>query len=194
MEQLGSLDSLSLREKKKYSEMPENWKLQPLCCLSDISEEEVYYAVPEGDKGPDWAILRQPKAFALYLLNKKGEEVLYFKKHIGLFADKLEIFDASENLLGSVRKHGSSKIKIQFEAMDAAGRVFCSIEGHPEDPETFHILKDTATVGRISKRPTPLVEEGMSRKDHFGIVFPFAADTTEKSVLLGALFLIDLMF
>jgi hypothetical protein len=49
-------------------------------------------------------------------------------------------------------------------------------------------------VGRISKRPTPLVEEGMSRKDHFGIVFPFAADTTEKCVLLGALFLIDLMF
>jgi hypothetical protein len=194
MEQLESLDLLSLREKKKYTRTPEDWKLQPLCCLSDSSEEEVYYAVTEGDKGPDWALLRQPKAFALYLLNKKGEEVLYFKKHVGLFGEKLEIFDASENLLGSVRKQGSSKIKIQFQALDAGGKAFYDIEGRPEDPDIFHIMRGAVALGRISKRPTPLVEEGISRKDHFGVVFPFAADATEKSVLLGALFLIDLMF
>ncbi|MFH1209119.1 MAG: phospholipid scramblase-related protein [Candidatus Omnitrophota bacterium] len=195
MEQLEFLDSLSLREKKKYSDMPETWKLKPLCCLSDVSEEEVYYAVSEGDKGSDWAVLRHPPlAFELYLLNKKGEQTFYFKKHAGLFSDKLEIFNASEDRLGSVQKQRSPKTKIQFQTMDAGGRALYGIEGRLEDLETFHILQGAVTVGKISKRPTPIVDEGISRKDHFGIVFPLAADTTEKGVLLGALFLIDLMF
>ncbi len=192
MEQLESLDSLNLREKKEYSSIPENWKLKPICCLSDISEEEIYYAASEDAGGPDWAVFRQPHAFALYLINKKGEQVLYFKKRVGLFANKLEISDASDDLLGSVQKQGSSKT--QFQAMDAGGRILYGIEGRPEDLEVFHIRKGAVTVGKISKRPTRIAEEGILRKDHFGIVFPFASDTTEKSILLGALFMIDLTF
>jgi hypothetical protein len=195
MEQLETLDSLNISEKKRYPEMPENWKLQPLCCLSNISEEEIYYAVSEGDKGPDWAVLRHPPlAFALYLLNKNGEQALCFRKQTGLFTDKLEIFDSFENRLGSIHKQRSPKTKIQFQVMDVGGRVIYGIEGRLEDLEIFHIMKGTAVVGKISKRVIPVPEEGISRKDHFGIVFPLAADTTEKAVLLGALFLIDLMF
>jgi hypothetical protein len=190
MEQLGSLDSLNLREKKKYSGIPESWKVKPVCCLSDISEEEVYYAASEG--GSDWAVFRQPRAFAFYLLNKKGEQILHFRKHVGLFTNKLEILDASEDRLGSVQKQGVSKT--QFQVLDAGGRALYGIASHLEDPETFHILKGASTVGKITKRPIRIAGEGISLKSHFGIVFPFAADTAEKSILLGALFLVDLTF
>jgi hypothetical protein len=192
MEQLKSLDSLNLREKKKYSGIPEGWKLKPVCCLSNISEEEVYYAASEGGAVSKLDVFRKSPAFTLYLLNKKGEQILYFEKHAGLFTNKIEIFDASEDLLGSVQKQGSSKT--HFQALDAGGQVLYGIDGPPANPETFHIRKGDATVGKISKRPTRLAEEGVSRNDHFGIVFPFAADRTEKSILLGALFLIDLSF
>ncbi len=192
MEQLKNLDSLNLREKKKYSGIPENWKLKPACCLSDAAEEELYYAVSEGGAASDLAVFRKSHEFTLYLLNKKGEQVLYFKKHAGLFANKVEVFDASEDLLGSVQKHGPSKT--HFQVLDAGGQVLYGIEGPPSNPETFHIRKGDATVGKFSKRPTRIAEEGVSSNDHFGIVFPFAADPAEKSVLLGALFLIDLSF
>lgn len=192
MEQLKALDSLSLREKKKYSGVPDGWKLKPVCCISDISEKEIYYAASEGGIVSDLAAFRKAHAFTLYLLNEKGEQTLCFKKHAGLFANKMEIFDASEDLLGSVQKQGSSKM--HFQVLDTGGQASYDIEGSPEDPEMFHIRKGDATVGKISKRPTRMAEEGVSRNDHFGIVFPFAADPTEKSVLLGALFLIDLSF
>lgn len=192
MEQLRHLDSLSLREKKKYSDVPEGWKLTPVCCLSDISEEEVYYAVSEGGAVSALAAFHKSSAFTLYLLNKKGEQTLCFKKHAGLFANKMEIFDASEGLLGSVQKHGSSKT--HFQVLDAGSQVLYGIEGPSANPETFHIWKGDAIVGRISKRPVRIAEEGVSRSDHFGIVFPFSADVAEKSILLGALFLIDLTF
>ena len=104
----------------------------------------------------------------------------------------MEIFDASEDLLGSVQKQGSSKT--HFQALDAGRQVLYDLESSPANPETFHIRKGGATTGKISRRPTRIAEEGVSRNDHFGIVFPFVADTVEKSVLLGALFLIDLTF
>ena len=192
MEQLKHLDSLTLREKKKYVGIPTAWKLKPLCCLSDISEEEFYYAAAEGGAVSDLAAFRKSHAFTLYLLNKKGEQILSFKKHAGLFANKMEVFDAAEDLLGSVQRHGSSKT--HFQILDAGGQVLYEIEGPPVDPETFHIRKADATVGKISKRPTRIAEEGVSSNDHFGIVFPLAADASEKSILLGALFLIDLTF
>ena len=192
MEELRSLDSLSLREKKKYSGIPGNWKLKPICCLSDITEKEVYYAASEGGAVSELAVFRKSHAFTLYLLDGKGDEVLCFKKHAGFFANKMEVFDASENLLGSIQKQGSSKT--HFQVLDAGGQVLYSLESSPADLETFHIREGDAVVGKISKRPTRVAEEGVSRNDHFGIVFPFAADATEKKILLGALFLIDLSF
>jgi hypothetical protein len=192
MDELKHLDSLSLREKNQYSGIPANWKLRPVCCLSDISEEEVYYAASEGGSVSELAAFRKAHAFTLYLLNKKGEEILCFKNHAGLFAHKLEVFDASEDLLGSVQKHGPSKT--HFQVLDAGGEVLCDIEGLSADPETFRIRKGDTTLGRISKKPTRIAEEGVSSNDHFGIVFPFEADSVEKGILLGALFLIDLTF
>jgi len=192
MEQLRSLDSLNLREKKIYSGLPENWKLKPVCCLSDISEEEIYYAASEGGAVSELAAFRKSHTFTLYLLNKKGDQILCFKKHSGMFSNKLEIFDASEDLLGTVQKHGSSKT--YFQVLDAGGHDLYGVEGPLEDPEMFHIRKNNVVVGKISKRPTRIAEEDVSSNDHFGIVFPFAAETAEKGVLLGALFLIDLTF
>ena len=192
MEQLRFFDSLNLREKKQYSGVPENWKLKPLCCLSNVSEEEVYYATSEEGTVSSLDVFRKSNTFILYLLNKKGEQVLCFKKHAGLFSNKMEISNAAEDHLGSVQKHGSSKT--HFQVLDAGGQVMYGLEGPPLNPETFHIRKGDTTVGKISKRPTRIAEEDVSRNVHFGIVFPFAADTTEKGVLLRALFLIDLTF
>ncbi|MEI7751385.1 MAG: phospholipid scramblase-related protein [Candidatus Omnitrophota bacterium] len=192
MKQLKLFDSLNLREKKQYASIPENWKLKPLCCLSNVSDEEVYYATSEEGTVSSLDVFRKVHTFTLYLLNKTGEQVLCFKKHAGIFSNKMEIFNADEDHLGSVQKHGASKT--HFQVLDAGGQVFYEIDAPALNPETFHIRKGDTAVGRISKRPTRIAEEGVSRNDHFGIVFPFAADTTEKGVLLGALFLIDLTF
>lgn len=192
MEEIKLLDSLSLREKKKYADIPGSWKLSPVCCLSDISEKEVYYAVSEGGAALRLAAFRKFHEFTLYLINKKGEQILYFKKHAGLFTNKLEVFDSAENLTGSVLKRGSSKTN--FQVLDAGGQPLYEIEGPPVNPEIFHIRKGGAPLGKISKRPTRIVEDEVSRSDHFGIIFPFDADPEEKGVLLGALFLIDLTF
>lgn len=192
MKQLGSLDSLIIREKKRYTSIPENWKLKPVCCLSDISEEEIYYAVAEGGAVSDMGVFRKAPSCTLYLLNKKGEQILYFQKHAGIFGSKMEVYDASEELLGVIQRHGNSKT--HFQALEGSGEELCDVKGLSENPETFHILKDERVLGKISRRPVRIAEQGVTSNDHFGIVFPFEADVSEKGILLGALFLIDLIF
>jgi hypothetical protein len=192
MEQMSALDSLNLREKKKYSDVPESWKLKPLCCLSDVAEKEIYYAASEGGAVSKMAVFHKSPDFAIYLLNKKGEQILSFKKHAGIFANKLEVFDMSENLVGTIQTHGSSKAC--FQVLGPGGQALYDIEGPLANSEIFHILKGGARVGRISKRPISTAEAGDSQCNHFGIVFPFTSDPMEKGALLGALFLIDLTF
>lgn len=192
MEQLKHFDSLSLREKTKYEGVPEAWKLKPVCCLSDISEKEVYYAVLEGWASAGMAALRSAHAFTLFLINAQGEEILYFKKSAGLFSNKMEVFNDSEELLGSAQKHGSGSG--HFRVADASNQVLYEVaEAFPGSTETFRVRKNGVTLGKISRRPGRTVE-GEKKRVSFGITFPLEADTVEKSVLLGALFLIDLSF
>jgi hypothetical protein len=192
MEQLKHFDSLGLREKTKYDSVPETWKLKPLCCLSDIFEREVYYAVLEGWASAGMAALRSAHTFTLFLINARGEEVLYFKKSAGLFSNKIEVFNDSEDLLGSAQKHGPGAG--HFRVTDASNQVLYEItEAFPGSTETFRIRKNGVTLGKISRRPGRVAEEEKKRVP-FGITFPLEADTAEKSVLLGALFLIDLSF
>lgn len=193
MEQLKHLDSLILREKKKYTDIPESWKIKPVCCLSDITEKEIYYAVLDGWANAGMAALRGSRAFTLFLINKKGEEILYFEKHAGLFSQKMEIFNSAEDLLGSVQRYGAPGL--HFRVTDPENKILYEIEGTSAvSPEAFRIKRGGMALGRISKRPNKIAEEGVSRNASFGMVFPLAADTAEKSVLLGSLFLIDLSF
>lgn len=190
MEQMKFIDSLAIREKKKYLGVPENWKIRPVCCLSDISEEEVYYAALGGAAMGIGALSKVP-SFTLYFLNRKGEEIFYFEKRSGLFSNKMEVFDAAENLTGSVQKQGGSRTA--FQALDAGRRVLYDIEATSAAPEIFQIRKGSVTAGKISRRPTRIAEEGVFRNDHFGITFPLDAEIAEKSILLGVLFLIDFL-
>jgi len=191
MESLTSLDLLTVREKKNYDGFPAD-RDKPLGCLVDCSEQVVYYVMSERGAATTLAGLRKAHAFMLSFMEKGGEEKFYLEKRTGLFENKVEIFDAGEVLLGSIQRHGAAKTS--FRALDAAGQLLYEIEGASALPEIFSIRRGTVPVGKISRRPARIVEEGIPQSDHFGIVFPLAADEAEKGVLLGALLLIDLLF
>lgn len=53
---------------------------------------------------------------------------------------------------------------------------------------------DGQQVGRINKQWSGLAREMFTDADHFGISFPIDLDVKIKAVLLGACFLIDVMF
>ncbi len=193
MEQLKRLDSLVIREKSEYAGVPATWKLKPTCCLADVSGEELYYVVPEKGISLGLDVLKVSRTFTIYLVNRKGEEVLFFVKKFGFFENKMEVFDGNENLLGSILKNAGHS-KSSFRILDAANRPLYEIDGPAEAPEVFHIHKNGVVVGKMSQKLAGAVEKGIFKSSHFGIIFPLGAEMEEKSILVGALFLIDSLF
>lgn len=193
MERLKQLDSLVIREKKEYAGVPATWKLKPTCCLADISGEELYYVVPEKGISIGLDVLKVSRTFTIYLVNRQGEEVLFFVKKFSFFDNKMEVFDGFENLLGTVHKNNGHS-KNNFRISDAGNRPLYEIDGPATAPEVFHIHKNGVVVGKISQKLAEAVEKESFKSCHFGIIFPLGAEMEEKSVLVGALFLIDSLF
>lgn len=191
MEELKNLDSLDLREQKTY-DVPANWKLKPVLCLTDISNRELYYVVLEkGSMYLDQAF-KSAHSFTLYLVGRQGNETLILKRKAGLFTNKMEVFKGPENFLGIIQKSGIPT-KNQFQVFDITKEIRFAIEEVTGLPDVFHIMKNGKTVGKISRKLVRMVEEGASGPDHFGIIFPFDADLQQRCLLLGALLLIDFL-
>jgi hypothetical protein len=102
--------------------------------------------------------------------------------------------------VGSVVQDWSIVIP-KFRILDADGETKLHIKG-PFCKSSccgsveFQVLaKDGSTeVGKISKEWGGLLREGFTDADNFGIKFPSDLDVRMKAVVLGALFLIDLMY
>jgi|GEM_PF-1225892 len=199
MEMLKELDSLAIREKKEYTSLPSTAEWKPIFCLTGIMDEEVFYVAPFKKSVPAIETLSAGKSYTLHVLDKKGKQVLYYQKKIGFFRDEMEVSGESENFLGLVKKikiktKAKQPVMYRYQILNAAGQEMYEVREHLNDPEIFHIYKANEVTGKISKRPTSTVEEGIMKHDHFGIVFPFNADVAGKAVLIGALFLIDFLF
>ena len=125
------------------------------------------------------------------MTNTKGEEILYFEKKSGVLGIKMEVYGSKENFLGAIQKKAHS-IRHTYEVQNPAGQTVYLIEGPAMMPEVFTITKQEVKVGRMSRKMTKQFEEGVSRQDHFSLIFPMGIDSQDKGVLLGGLILIDL--
>ncbi len=193
MEKLKEFDSLVIREKKEYTGIPANWKIKPEFCLADGGDEEVFYVVSEKGTPLGLSFLKEAKTYTLYLMDRQGKEILYFEKQFSLFSKKAEVFSADEELLGTIEKSKGAN-KTAYESHDSAGRLLYQVESPGGAAETFQIARNGMTVGKISRRLGKVMEEGVARQDHFGIIFPMGCDPKEKGVLLGLLFLLDFLY
>ncbi len=191
MDVLKSIDSLVIREKKEYTGVPSTWKVRPEFCLSDSSEKECFYLFSEKGTAQGFPALQESKSLTLYMTNTKGEEILYFEKKSGVLGIKMEVYGSKENFLGAIQKKAHS-IRHTYEVQNPAGQTVYLIEGPAMIPEVFTITKQEVKVGRMSRKMTKQFEEGVSRHDHFNLIFPMGIDSQDKGVLLGGLILIDL--
>lgn len=193
MDQLKSLDSIAIREKKAYEHLPSRLKVQPLFCLADLSEEENYYLFLEKDPAVSWKSLQTENEFTLDLHNRQGEQMFYFERQVSFFQNKLSVYDGTERFLGSIQR-GLKLSKGPWQVLGPGDNLLYLLQEDPLQPDKVQIFQDKAVVGKIARRPTRFVEEGALKQDRFGIVFPLDADLNAKSILLGGLILIDLLY
>ncbi|MBU1565510.1 MAG: hypothetical protein KJ630_07765 [Proteobacteria bacterium] len=74
---------------------------------------------------------------------------------------------------------------------DAFDREVFTLFGPILHPWTFVILQNGVEHGRITKKWSGFFKETFSKADDFWLEFPCKADTIQKALLMGAVFLID---
>jgi uncharacterized protein YxjI len=96
-------------------------------------------------------------------------------------------------LLGTVERQWSWIHRL-FIVADAQGQEFCRLHGPLFHPWTFEIRQHDREVGKITKKWSGLLKEGFSDADNFAAILPPQMTPEQKSVLLGAVFLIDFVY
>ncbi|OQX87652.1 MAG: scramblase [Candidatus Omnitrophica bacterium 4484_70.2] len=192
MEKLQNEGVLLVQQKKEWGEILTGFETKNKYVIINPSGEQLYWVGEESSFLSRW-FLKNLRPFTLHILSPQGNLVLKLVRPFRLFLSELSVFDSTDRFLGEI-KQKFSFFSRKFVVKDATGRELYEIFGPFLHPWTFRILRNGEEVGKISKKWSGLGQELFTRADNFNIVFPPGIDGEQKGVLLGALFLIDMLF
>ncbi|XP_069678578.1 phospholipid scramblase 2 isoform X3 [Periplaneta americana] len=206
LEYLTMIDQLLVHQKVELLEAFTGFETQNKYTVKNSMGQKVYYAVEDSD-----CLTRNCcgplRPFDMKILDNFKTEVIHLNRPLKCDScwfpcclQTMEVSSPPGTLIGSIEQEWSI-LTPQFVIKNAAGDVVLKIEGPIctfticGDVEFKILSKDGATqVGKISKQWSGLLREAFTDADYFGITFPMDLDVKMKAVMLGACFLIDVMF
>ena len=188
MEKLRPVDTLGIQQRKEWGEILTGRENK----YADMDDkgEGVYWAAEEGRSLFFCFFLRALRPFTIHILESDGQTVLRLDRSFRFFFHTLAGRSPDGRCLGTVEKRFSIVRRI-YSVCDDIGQERCQLFGPLLRPWTFLIRKSGEEIGRSSKKWSGLLQESLADADNFSVTFPAELPVTEKSVLLGAVFLID---
>lgn len=192
MEKLHEHAMLVVQQKKEWAEILTSFETKNKYDILDATGKHIYTAAEES---PFLLrlLLKRLRPFTMHILSSSGDSVLRLKRPFRFFFHELHVSDPSGSTMGSIKRI-FALFKRKFVVFDSSGKELCTIIGPFFHPWTFHLYAREQECGKISKKWSGFGKELFTDSDNFNIVFPDDADIKQKSILLGALFLIDIVF
>jgi len=190
MEKLKSVDTLVIRQQKEWSEILTGFEARNRYEILDTSGQLLYLANELA--GSFWTriILKAIRPFTIYITDPGGNRVLSLERPFRLYFHRMKISDPDWNLLGTIQRRFSI-LRRKYSVLDKSGHEVFQLLGPILHPWTFIIRIPGRDIGKITKKWSGLLKEAFTKADNFGVTFPAEMDLTRKSLLLGAVFLID---
>ena len=190
MEKLCYVNELVVSQKKEWGEILSGFETKNRYVVLDSTGKELYMAVEEGGNMMMRMFLKALRPFELRVSSYDGKLGLRVKRPFRFYFHKLEVFDFKGQLLGTIKRQFDIMRRV-YSVIDNSGNEVFQLFGPIFHPWTFEIRKGGVTQGKIVKKWSGLVKESFTDADNFGIVFPQGCNVSQKSLLLGAVFLID---
>lgn len=190
MQELSSVSGIMVQQKKEWGEILTGFESKNKYELTDPSGNKIGLAVEEGGSTLLRWFLKAMRPFTIKVTSEDGRELLRVTRPFRFFFHQVEVFDAAGQSLGLIERRFSLLRRIYF-VFDASGQEAFELFGPILHPWTFQIRRDGVDYGKITKKWSGLLKEGMSDADNFGVSFPAEWDGRRKALFLGAVFLID---
>ena len=158
--------------------------------VSDERGDELFYAVEEPGSVLARLFLRAYRPFAIDVLNQDGEKLLRIERPFRFYFHTAQILDGSGRLIGTMERH-FSVVRRLYSVLSTSGNKLFDLFGPLLRPWTFKIVEGGREQGMIQKKWTGLAKEAFTDADNFGVSFPLGWPVEQKTLALGAVFLID---
>jgi uncharacterized protein YxjI len=190
MEHLKDSGSLVVRQCKEWGEILTDFETKNKYVICDENGQEIYHAAEEGGSFLLRWFLKANRPFKMVVFGESDQVMLRVKRPFKFYFHSAEVFDANDELLGSLRKRFSI-IRKKYSVFDGSGEEIYQLFGPLFRPWTFIIRNDGEEYGKITKKWSGLLKEQFTDADNFGVEFPSDWDVKLKALFLGAVFLID---
>lgn len=192
MEKLSEIKALVIKQKKEIPEILTGIETKNKYSIMNESGEEIFFAKEESSFISRF-FLKMMRPFKIHILSKTGEILLTFQAPFRFFFRELNVYDNSGKFLGKIKRKFSIFSR-EFSVSDETGNEIYTVYAPFFHPWTFKIIENGTQTGQITKKFSGIGTELFTDADNFAVVFPENANPEKKAVLLGTLFLIDMMF
>jgi len=191
MEKLKAVDAVIVQQKKEWGEILTGFEAKNRYAVLDPSNQQLYWAAEESSV-LEKLFLKALRPFAIHILSMESRPVMKIVKPFRFYFHEMTVFNSEGRLLGNIKREFSVLAK-KFTVKDSQGTALYDICAPVLHPWTFKVSKNDVKVGEILKKLSGFAKEAFTDADNFSVRFPLGADADQKAVLLGALFLIDIV-
>lgn len=207
LEYLTLIDTLLVHQEKHLIEIFTGYETCNKYIIQNSFGEQIYYAMEDSDciSRNCFGYLRP---FETQILDNFFTEVLHFYRPLRCddccfpcCLQKLQVESPPGTIIGTVEQNWNIIYPQYTVKNDLGEKIFkidgplctCSICGRNVE---FRVMTEDGKiqVGMISKQWSGILTEAFTDADYFGITFPMDLDVKMKATLLGACFLIDMMY
>ena len=190
MEELEAVDALVVTQEKEWAEILTGYEASNRYSVSDAAGERVFLAAEVKGSFLLRNIFKSVRPFTINIMTPDGNRVLALQRPLRFFFHKVDVFDSGWSRLGTVQRRFSI-LRRRYSISDGLGNEIFELFGPILHPWTFVIRIPGSEIGKITKKWSGLLKEAFTKADNFGVTFPAELDVNRKSLLLGAVFLID---
>ncbi len=192
MEKLKTVDSVIVQQKKELGEILTGFETKNKYAVMDTSNQQLCWAAEESSVLAR-LLLKTLRPFTMHILSMEGRSVMTTENPFRFYFHEMSVFNPAGKLLGKIRREFSLFTK-KFKVEDAQGVPLYDICAPALHPWTFTISQNGAEAGEILKKWSGLGKEAFTDADNFSVRFPQGSNEEQKATLLGALFLIDMVY
>lgn len=190
MESLKPAKGLFISQKKEWGEILSGFEFKNRYVVYDAPGHELYWALEEPGSTMARIFLKALRPFEIQILTLEQRPVIRVSRPFKFYFHEATVIDAQGETLGSIQRRFSLLRRI-YTVYDGSGKEIFKLFGPILHPWTFEIRRNDKIFGKITKKWSGLVQEGISDADNFGVEFPVDWPVECKALFLGAVFLID---
>ncbi|XP_056124618.1 phospholipid scramblase 2-like isoform X8 [Rhinichthys klamathensis goyatoka] len=199
LEYLIQIDQILIHQKVSFIEMLTGFETNNQYEIKNSIGQEIYHAKEESDCFTR-NFFGSARSFQMHIKNNVGQEVIRMNRPMRCFLQEIEVQAPLGVTIGYVKQEWSWFLP-KFSILGPNNEVLLEIHG-PFLPikccgDINFEVKDMnggKSIGRIIKQRSGFLKKCFTDATNFCIQFPLDMDVKMKTVLLGACFLIDILF